>query len=70
MLVVARKAGESILIGDNIEIIILETGEGSVKVGINAPKRVKILRKELLSEVEMENIESIKNAEEIFKRVK
>ena len=44
MLVVTRKKGESILIGDNIEISISSIENGTVKLAINAPKDVQILR--------------------------
>ena len=47
MLILRRRAGESLLIGDNIEIEVLETGAWGVKVGIRAPKEISILRKEL-----------------------
>lgn len=60
MLVVTRKLGESILIGDNIEISVTKIEDGSVKIGINAPKEMVILRKELYKEVESENIEAAK----------
>jgi carbon storage regulator len=70
MLVLTRKQGESILIDDNIEICIIETGEGAVKIGINAPKNVKILRKELIVEVKQENIESMKHIEDLLKKIK
>lgn len=69
MLVVSRKIGESIIIGDNIEVNILDISEGIVKIGIEAPKKIKILRKELLKEIESENKESIKNIEDILKKL-
>ena len=47
MLVVTRKADESIIIADNIEITILEIAKDKVKIGINAPREVKIFRSEL-----------------------
>ena len=47
MLVVTRKPDESITIADNIEITILEIAKDKVKIGINAPKEVKIFRSEL-----------------------
>ncbi len=47
MLVVTRKANESISIDDNIEITVLEVTKDKVKIGINAPKEVKIFRSEL-----------------------
>ncbi len=48
MLVISRKVSESILIGDNIEIIISEISGDRAKVCINAPKEIPIVRKELL----------------------
>lgn len=47
MLILRRRAGESLLIGDDVEIEVLETGSWGVKVGIRAPKEISILRKEL-----------------------
>ncbi|MPN34086.1 Translational regulator CsrA [bioreactor metagenome] len=47
MLVIKRKVSESILIGDDIEIIISEISQDKVKIAINAPKEIKITRKEL-----------------------
>lgn len=47
MLVVTRKQDESIIISDNIEITVLEIGKDKIKIGINAPKEVKIIRSEL-----------------------
>ncbi|OOM79983.1 carbon storage regulator CsrA [Clostridium sp. BL-8] len=55
MLIITRKKGESFMIGDDIEIVINKIEDGSVKIGINAPKDVSILRKELYEEVEKEN---------------
>jgi carbon storage regulator len=48
VLVISRKVSESIIIGDNIEVIISEISGDRVKVCINAPKAIPILRKELL----------------------
>lgn len=47
MLVIRRRAGETLLIGDEVEIEILETGSSHVKLGIRAPKHVIVLRKEI-----------------------
>lgn len=55
MLVIKRKQGEALLIGDDIEINIVSIDSGSVKIAINAPKNISILRKELYKEVEEEN---------------
>ena len=47
MLVLRRRAGEALLIGDDIEIQFLELSSQAVKIGIKAPRQVSILRKEL-----------------------
>jgi carbon storage regulator len=47
MLVIRRRAGETVLIGEDIEIEILDIGGSQVKLGIRAPKQVTVLRKEI-----------------------
>ena len=47
MLVIRRRAGESILLGESIEIQVTEIGPSRVKLGITAPPEVVILRKEI-----------------------
>lgn len=48
MLILRRKSGESIVIGDNIVVTVLDINEGSVRLAIDAPKVIPILRSELL----------------------
>ncbi|QOP44279.1 carbon storage regulator CsrA [Sulfurimonas sediminis] len=55
MLVLARKADESIIIGDNIVVKIISVENGVVKLGIDAPKEVAIIRNELIEEVKASN---------------
>jgi len=66
MLVVTRKKGESILIGDDIEISINKIEDGSVKLAISAPKDITILRKEVYEKVKEENKEAINKNIEIL----
>lgn len=66
MLVVTRKKGESILIGDDIEIKLVKIEDGSVKIAIDAPKDKVILRKEIYENVKKENSEAITNTKEIL----
>jgi len=47
MLVVRRREGESLVIGEDIEVVILEAGPNRVKLGIMAPRQVLVFRKEL-----------------------
>lgn len=60
MLIITRKKGESLMIGDDIEITVSKLDDGSVKLGIQAPKDITILRKELYEAVEKENKEAMK----------
>ncbi|MDD3223531.1 MAG: carbon storage regulator CsrA [Clostridium sp.] len=59
MLVVTRKKNESILIGDNIEVVVVKIDDGSVKLAIKAPRDVTILRSELYNEITEENKNSV-----------
>ncbi|WP_026888248.1 carbon storage regulator CsrA [Clostridium beijerinckii] len=70
MLIITRKKGESLMIGDDIEIVISKIDDGSVKIGIKAPKDVTILRKELYEEVEKENKEATKIDISILNKIK
>jgi len=47
MLVIRRRPGEVLLIGEDVEIEILDTGSSHVKLGIRAPRDVIVLRKEI-----------------------
>jgi carbon storage regulator CsrA len=58
MLILSRKEGESIVIGDNITVKIVSAEKGIVKIGIDAPRDVTILRSELVEAVESANKEA------------
>lgn len=55
MLALSRKLNQSIVIGNNIEITLLEIKGDQIKVGINAPKSVPIYRKEIYEQIQEEN---------------
>ncbi|PIC98533.1 carbon storage regulator CsrA [Sporosarcina sp. P29] len=59
MLVLSRKAGDTIKIADNIEVKILEVKGDTVRVGIEAPKSVEIVRGELIQSIKETNTESL-----------
>ncbi len=62
MLVLGRKLDESIIIGENIKIKVVSIDRGVVKLGIEAPKDVSILREELLEQIKNSNKEASKNS--------
>ena len=58
MLVLTRRAGEALMIGDQIGISVVEVQGDKVKLGITAPKDVRILRRELIDEVRSTNTQA------------
>lgn len=67
MLVLARKPNQSIMIGDEIEIKIIEVKGEQVKVGINAPRHIAVHRKEIYEEIKKANIEAIDSSNKLDK---
>ena len=60
MIALSRKQGESIVIGNNIEITVLEAKGDQVKI-ISAPKSVPVYRKEIYAQIQEENREAVAN---------
>lgn len=56
MLILSRKTGEIINIGDEISLAVLEVSGDKVKIGIIAPKDIKVYRKEIFDEIKEENL--------------
>ncbi|HEY9900119.1 MAG TPA: carbon storage regulator CsrA [Pantanalinema sp.] len=55
MLVLSRKPNQSIMIGDGIEVVVLEVKGDTVKIGLKAPRDVKVYRQEVYAEITREN---------------
>ncbi len=73
MLVLQRKKGETLLLGDNIRVTVVETTADGVKLAIEAPKDVKILREELVEAAQankdaVTSREQMKNLKNILKK--
>jgi len=75
MLVLTRKLNESIIIGDSIELTIVEVKGEQVKIGITAPRNISVHRKEVYEAIQRENIDAsrsvldkITEIESIFKK--
>jgi carbon storage regulator len=66
MLVLTRKTGEAIQIGEDIEISVVSVKGDQVKLGINAPKNVEIHRKEIYLNIQEENAEASKGIDNLF----
>ena len=60
MLVLTRKSGEGIRIGDNIRIVVVEVKENQVKIGIEAPLELAVHRDEIYEKIQQENIRAAK----------
>ena len=60
MLVLTRKQNESIMIGDSVEVTVVEVKGEQVKLGITAPRDIKVHRKEVFLAIQRENIDASK----------
>ena len=55
MLILSRKPGDAILVGDGIRIVVVSADRGNVRLGIEAPADVTILREEIVEQIAEEN---------------
>ena len=58
MLALTRKKGESVIVGSDVEIMVLSVQGDQVKLGFKAPKNVTIHRKEIFEMIQAENLEA------------
>lgn len=63
MLILSRKVDEKIKIGDNITITLIEVRGEQVKIGVEAPKNVKVFRQEVFNAIQTENREAAANSQ-------
>jgi carbon storage regulator len=66
MLVLTRKANQSIMIGDDIEVSVLSILGEKVRLGIQAPRRVPVFRKEVFLEIQAQSLEAAEEAQKAF----
>jgi carbon storage regulator len=55
MLVLTRKVGESIRIGDEIEIVVTAVDQNKVRIGVKSPRSIPVYREELYRRIQLEN---------------
>ncbi len=65
MLILSRKINEKIKIGEDITLTILEVRGDQVKIGVEAPKDVKVFRQEVYESIQKENMEAAKQPEDL-----
>ncbi|WP_107840219.1 carbon storage regulator CsrA [Metasolibacillus meyeri] len=70
MLVLSRKTGESIVIGDQIEVKVLAVEGDQVKLGIVAPKTIKVHRSEVFQAIQEQNKEALATPTDILNKLK
>lgn len=70
MLILTRRKGESIVVGDDIEIRVLEVSGDAVRIGIKAPQEVPIHRREIYEAIQEENIAAARAAAEMSRQLK
>lgn len=58
MLVLSRKKGESIMIGDDIELVVVEIKGDQVRLGVKAPKHIEVYRNEVFTAISESNKEA------------
>lgn len=64
MLVLSRRVGESVVIGDDVTVTVLEVRSDGIRIGIDAPRSVAVHRAELLVELEESNQKAASPSEE------
>ncbi|MGR6905096.1 carbon storage regulator CsrA [Lysinibacillus capsici] len=69
MLVLSRKKGESIMIGDQIEVKILAVEGDQIKLGIVAPKSVKVHRSEIFEAIQEQNKEALATSADFLSKL-
>ncbi len=64
MLVLSRREGESVVIGNDIVITVLEVRGGQIRLGVDAPRSIQVHREEVYREVRAANLEAMGSSKE------
>ena len=70
MLALSRKVGETIVIGDNVEITVLDIQRDQIKLGISAPRNISIHRKEIYIQIQEENKAAMQSTDKAAQQLK
>ena len=63
MLILTRRVGETLMIGDNVSVTVLRVKGNQVRLGVNAPKDVSVHREEIYEKIRHEDIEETSGGE-------
>ncbi|MBC7075357.1 MAG: carbon storage regulator CsrA [Syntrophomonadaceae bacterium] len=69
MLILTRKVNEAIMIGDQIEIMVVEVSGDQVKLGIKAPRDIPVYREEVYDSIRRENVSAVYKGEESIEQL-
>ena len=69
MLILTRKAGESIRIGPDIKVQVLEVKGNQIRIGVDAPRSIAVHREEVFEQIRRENLEAAQSAPQALEEV-
>ena len=64
MLILTRRVGESIVVGDDIVLTVFEVRGDAVRIGIDAPRSVRVNRKEIYEELQRSNAQAVSSSDD------
>lgn len=70
MLILTRRVGESIVVGDDIVLTVFEVRGDAVRIGIDAPRSVRVNRKEVYEEIQRSNEQAVSTSDDALEQLR